>query len=183
MKLLIALLPVVFMIHDFEEIIMFKPWLTKNREELKRRFPMVERFLTQNHFFDLSTSAFAVAIMHQFLLISAATFISLRFDTYGLWFAAFAAYFLHLFMHIGQWTAYRKYVPVIITSLLTLPYCAYTFYQFIRFTEMTAGQLLLWVFAGIVVAVSSFFPAFYLAKRFHCWETNRYDKKELNTSN
>jgi hypothetical protein len=36
-KLLIALLPFVFMLHDFEEIIMFKPWLEKNRSEVGRR--------------------------------------------------------------------------------------------------------------------------------------------------
>ncbi len=31
MKLLIAILPVIFMIHDFKEMIMFKPWLQKVR--------------------------------------------------------------------------------------------------------------------------------------------------------
>lgn len=183
MKLLIAILPIVFMIHDFEEIIMSKAWLTKNREELKRRFPKMERFMVKNNLFYFSTSAFAVAVMHEFLLISAATFVSLYFDNYSVWFAAFMAYFIHLFMHIGQWALFRKYVPVIITSILTMPYCIYTFFRFIRFTEMTVGELLLWSFAGIVAAVLSFFPAFYLAKRFHRWKTNRYDKKELNTSN
>lgn len=162
MKLLIAILPIVFMIHDFEEIIMFKPWLTKNREELKRRFPKMERFMAKNSLFDLSTSAFAVAVMHEFLLISAATFVSLYFDDYSVWFAAFMAYFVHLFMHIGQWVLFRKYVPVIITSILTMPYCIYTF---LRFTEMTDIQLLLWFFAGVVAAVLSFFPAFFLATK------------------
>ncbi len=165
MKLLIAILPIVFMIHDFEEIIMFKPWLTKNREELKRRFPKMERFMAKNSLFDLSTSAFAVAVMHEFLLISAATFVSLYFDDYSVWFAAFMAYFVHLFMHIGQWVLFRKYVPVIITSILTMPYCIYTFLRFLRFTEMTDIQLLLWSFAGVVAAVLSFFPAFFLATK------------------
>ncbi len=165
MKLLIAILPIVFMIHDFEEIIMFKPWLTKNREELKRRFPKMERFMAKNSLFDLSTSAFAVAVMQEFLLISAATFVSLYFDDYSVWFAAFMAYFVHLFMHIGQWVLFRKYVPVIITSILTMPYCIYTFLRFLRFTEMTDIQLLLWSFAGVVAAVLSFFPAFFLATK------------------
>lgn len=172
MKLLIALLPIVFMIHDLEEIIMFEPWLTKNREELNRRFPKMERFMAKNSLFDLSTSAFAVAVMQEFLLISAATFVSLYFDDYSVWFAAFMAYFVHLFMHIGQWVLFRKYVPVIITSILTMPYCIYVFLRFLRFTEMADVQLLLWSFAGVVGAVLSFFPAFFLAKRFHRRETN-----------
>ena len=31
------LLPVVFMVHEYEEIIMFRHWLDRNRDELKRR--------------------------------------------------------------------------------------------------------------------------------------------------
>lgn len=31
------LLPVVFMLHEYEEIIMFRHWLDRNRDELKRR--------------------------------------------------------------------------------------------------------------------------------------------------
>ena len=46
-NILIALLPIIFMIHDFEEIIMFKPWLTKNSTEIKRRFPKLDAFLTK----------------------------------------------------------------------------------------------------------------------------------------
>jgi len=29
---IIWLLPIVFMIHDFEEIIFFKPWIIKNKD-------------------------------------------------------------------------------------------------------------------------------------------------------
>lgn len=173
MRLLVAFLPVVFMIHDFEEIIMFKPWLAKNREELKSRFPKVEQFMAKNHLFDFSTSAFAIAVMHEFILISAATFISLIFNNYSLWFAAFIAFSIHLLIHAGQWIIYRKYVPVIITSFLAVPYCIYTFIQFIQFTEMSPVKLLLWAFIGIIATVLSFFPAFFLARKFHYWQNKK----------
>lgn len=173
MKLLIALLPIIFMIHDFEEIIMFKPWLANNREELKIRFPKMEQFMAKKRLFELSTSAFAIAIMHEFILISAATVISLYINNFSLWFAAFIAYTIHLFMHIGQWLIYRKYVPVIITSLITMPYCIYTFIRFIEFTEMSVEKLLLWAIIGIIVTILSFFPAFFLARKFHYWEIKK----------
>lgn len=172
MKLLIALLPVVFMIHDFEEIIMFKPWLTKNRAALKIRFPKFENFISIKGLFDFSTSVFAVAVLHEFMLVSLATFVSLYLNNYSLWFAAFAAYFVHLLMHVLQWLFYRKYVPVIITSLLTLPYCIYAFLAFIHFTEMRPGQLLLWAMIGVVVTGLSFYSVFSLAGKFHDWENN-----------
>lgn len=173
MKLLIALLPIIFMIHDFEEIIMFKPWLASNREELKIRFPKMEQFMAKKRLFDLSTSAFAIAIMHEFILISAATVISLYINNYSLWFAAFMAYTIHLFVHIVQWISYQKYVPVIITSLLTMPYCIYTFIRFIKFTEISSEKLILWTIIGIIATVLSFIPAFFFANKFQNWENKK----------
>jgi hypothetical protein len=32
-------LPIVFMFHDFEKIIMFKPWINENRVSLTKHFP------------------------------------------------------------------------------------------------------------------------------------------------
>lgn len=39
LETIVLLLPIVFMIHEYEEIIMFQNWLGNNRNELKRRFP------------------------------------------------------------------------------------------------------------------------------------------------
>ena len=33
------LLPLVFIVHEYEEIIMFRRWIDRNREELRKRFP------------------------------------------------------------------------------------------------------------------------------------------------
>ena len=98
-KLLAALLPVVFMLHDFEEIIIFKPWLEKNRDELKRRFPRIDKTLSKNHD-HLSTSAYAVAVLHEFFIITVITYFSLYFGSYHWWFGAFAAFSLHLVVHL-----------------------------------------------------------------------------------
>jgi hypothetical protein len=172
-KLPIALLPFVFMLHDFEEIIMFKPWLEKNRSEVGCRFPRVDSILLKNHD-HLSTSAFSVAVLHEFLLISIITYLSLYFGAYQWWFGAFAAFSLHLLFHIGQGVVYGKYVPCIVTSILTLPYSIYTFIAFLKVTELTAVQLLLWAVVGMIIAAASFVPAFYLASRFESWKNRNY---------
>jgi hypothetical protein len=168
-KLLVALLPLVFMLHDFEEIIMFSPWLEKNRDELKRRFPRIDKIVMSNHD-HLSTSAFAVAVLHEFFIIAFITYISLYFDSYHWWFGAFAAFSLHLIVHIVQWVIYGKYVPVILTSILALPYCTYTFARFLKVTDMTTGQLSLWTVVGIALTITSFVPAFFLASQFENWK-------------
>lgn len=172
-KLLIALLPALFMLHDFEEIIMFEPWLKKNREEIRRRFPSLDKILSRNHD-RLSTPAFAVAVLHEFLIIAVITYLSLYFDSYVWWFGAFAAFSLHLFVHIGQWIIFRKYVPFIVTSILALPYCGYTFVEFLKVTDLTAAQMAFWAGLGVALTVVSFFPAFYLAGRFEDWKNQKY---------
>lgn len=48
---MMLLLPIVFMFHDFEEIIMFRWWLRKNRSQLQQRFPSVEKFLAKRKMF------------------------------------------------------------------------------------------------------------------------------------
>jgi len=173
MKLLVALLPIVFMLHDFEEIIMFKPWLEKNRAEVRRRFPRIDKVLRQHHD-RLSTSAYAVIVMHEFCIIALITYVSLYADAYHWWFGAFAAFSLHLLVHIVQWLVYGKYVPVIVTSFLALPYCLYTFTVFLNVTVMTPGQMLLWAAIGVVLTIVSFVPAFYLGGVFENWKNRSY---------
>ncbi len=173
-KILIALLPIIFMIHDFEEIIMFKPWLVRNRDELQKRFPKIILFLSKRDFFNLSTSAFIVAVLQEFILISLITVFSLWYNFYGWWFGAFFAYTLHLFLHIVQWIIYRKYIPVIITSILTLPYCIYTFIIFLNTIKMTQTQMLFWALLGVVLTVLNFPIAFYFAFKFEYWKNKNY---------
>jgi hypothetical protein len=168
-RLLIALLPVVFMFHDFEEIIMFKPWLEKNRAEIKQRFPQIDSMF-KKHVDGLSTSAYAVAVLHEFFVLALVTYLSLYFTSYHWWFAAFIAFSIHLFVHIAQWLIFGKYVPFILTSILALPYCAYVLIEFLKMTDMTLGQLLFWAGLGIILTIASLVPAFFLASRFEHWK-------------
>jgi hypothetical protein len=99
---LIAVFPVVFMFHDFEEIIFFKTWLTKNSDFLKEKFPEISRRILP-HLEKLSTAAFSLAVAEEFILISIITFTSIWLKNYFLWFAIFIAFSLHLVAHIIQW--------------------------------------------------------------------------------
>lgn len=170
---LMTLLPVVFMLHDFEEIIMFRPWLRRNRDELKACFPRFEAFLTRRGLFDYSTSAFAVAVCHEFTLLSVVSYGALYAGVYGWWFAAFMAFFLHLFVHVGQWVIYRKYVPVIVTSVLSLPYCFYTFGLFAEAGLLSVPEMIGWSVVGLVVMALSFPAAFFWASKFDAFERSR----------
>ena len=169
-NLIMMLLPFVFMVHEYEEIIMFRRWIDRNREELRKRFPKIESFFTRRGVFDYSTSTFAVGTAHEFILISVVSFCSVWTGEYQWWFAALTGYSVHLLMHIVQWIVYRKYVPVIITSLLTLPYCIYSFAEFSKTTVLSFSQMVLWAAIGIVLTILSLFSAFFFMDRFQRWK-------------
>ncbi len=169
LELIMAFLPVVFMVHEYEEIIMLRCWLGSNRNELKRRFPKFEQFLAHRRHFDYSTATFAIGTAHEFLLISAISFCSVWLGAYQWWFAAFAGYSIHLIVHLAQWAIYRKYIPVIITTILTLPYCVYAFVENAKASILSPLQMLLWAVIGIVLTVLSLLSAFLLMNRVQKW--------------
>lgn len=116
-----ALLPVVFMFHDFEEVIFMEDWYKRKSECLKirvpRLYPMIDKMMRER-----TTSSFALSVFLMFLLVSAYTFISLIIGNYIIWWGAFLIFSLHLLIHITQSIIVRGYVPAVATSLLCLPY-------------------------------------------------------------
>ena len=170
LELIMLLLPVVFMLHEYEEIIMFRYWLDRNRDKLKRRFPKFVEFLARRGTFDYSTATFGIGTAHEFILISVISFCAVWIDAYQWWFAVFAGYSLHLIVHLAQWAIYRKYIPVIITSILALPYCVYAFVELAKASILSPLQMCIWSVIGIILAGISLLSAFFLMSKFQQWQ-------------
>ena len=125
---LIAALPHLFMINDFEEIIVRKAWMKKYASSVCDRFPRLIKsvLLLEN----MSSAAFAIAVAEEFLIVSIVTItaISGYFGTfvYTVWMALFWAFSIHLFIHVAQTIVLRQYVPGVLTSVITLFYTGYT---------------------------------------------------------
>ncbi len=155
--LLVWLLPIVFMIHDFEEIIFFKPWISKNKNYLTEKFPKIsKRFLSRME--NLSTRAFTLAVAEEFVLLSLITVGSVLFDNYFLWLAAFMGFYVHLLMHLGQWIILRRYIPAIYTTFIVLIYCIYTLYAIISNNIFQSSEIVLWTIIGFgIVGVNLLF--------------------------
>jgi hypothetical protein len=135
------------MIHDFEEIIFFKPWINKNKDYLTEKFPKIsKRFLPRME--NLSTSAFALAVAEEFLLLSLITVGSVLFENYFLWLAAFMGFFVHLLVHWGQWIILKRYIPAIWTTFLALIYCVYALYEIISNNVFQISEIVLWTIIG-----------------------------------
>lgn len=114
----------IFIFHDFEEIIFMQVWISKNRWYLYERFPILSKKLLP-HFDNITTSSFALGVAEEFILISIITVVSYIMNWYSLWLGLFIAFTLHLIIHCFQTLIVRKYVPAIVTSIICLPICMY----------------------------------------------------------
>ena len=162
------LFPIIFMIHDFEEVVMFKPWVTKNAGFMKKRFPrLAARMLP--HMEGLSTSSFALAVAGMFLIVSAVTLISVERDLYALWAGAVIGYFIHLVIHVTQFLVVRRYVPVVVTSLVTAPYCIWALIVVNGRHPLPPVPTLVWSVAALVIIVGAVYGMHALAARFERW--------------
>lgn len=123
-NLMIWLFPILFIFHDFEEIIFMEWWVSKNSQYLSERFPRLSKKLLP-HFDNITTSSFALGVAEEFILISIITVVSYVTNWYILWVGFFIAFTLHLIIHCFQGLIFGKYIPAIITSIISLPICIY----------------------------------------------------------
>ena len=100
LELIICLFPIVFMFHEFEEIIGFKRWFGKNGSWLENEFPKLARQIT--HLKQLSVPAFTIAVLEEFIIISALSILALLSQVYYFWIAAFTVFAFHILLHIIQ---------------------------------------------------------------------------------
>jgi hypothetical protein len=148
--ILILSLPLVFISHDFEEIIGIEPWAKKNADYRGARFSkLAPRVIS--HFLAASTRQLAIGVLVMFLLICSATYLSVFTEFYQIWMGAFVAYSIHIIVHIIQWIIFGRYVPAIITSLLSVPYCIYGI--FIIINTFSISDIIVWSLLMSVIAI------------------------------
>lgn len=167
---LMWLFPIVFMIHDFEEIIMMKPWRNRFSALLNDRLPKWLRN-TANRTLNLSTPGFAFAVLLIFVMLSIVTYICVELDFKAFWLGIVTVYFLHLIMHLFQGIFLKNYVPAIISSILTGIYCLYVFWYASRYFDISWLQVGLSILIGMVPFVGMFALIIFLANLFDRWLT------------
>lgn len=170
---LIWLLPVVFMIHDFEEIIMMKPWLTKNWAKLEKRVPAkVIRAMARQK--DMLVSAYALAVAEELVVLSAFTFLGAECEMYNIWAGFLIGFFIHLLVHIGQFIAFRGYVPVILTSIPASIYSLIALHDLNLAHPIDWETVTVWTVISLVLIVVNLLFALKMAQKFDGWLRENY---------
>jgi hypothetical protein len=120
MAFLVWFMPVIFMIHDFEEILMAEIWGKRYRMKIGRIFPKRRPF-GLGEIKAWQTPTFSIGVAIEFLIFSAISFFSVLFQNYLLWYGAFLGLLIHMvFLHIQGCFWFKGYVPGVITSAILL---------------------------------------------------------------
>ena len=118
LQALMMMFPVVFMVHDFEELCFLESWIRKNAAVLKTNFAGKNWLKLEGH----STSALGITIMLMFWFVSATSILCVVFNLYALFAAAMIVFTIHNFFHILQPFLLRRYIPAMGSSIITIPY-------------------------------------------------------------
>lgn len=109
------LFPIIFMLHELEEIIGFRLWFEKNKDVINKYNRLSKIY--QN----FSIEGFSVAVLEEYLLCIVITGVSFYFNEYIIWLGTFIAFSLHLFVHLIQSIFLRRYIPSFLSSVILLP--------------------------------------------------------------
>lgn len=142
------ILPVLFALHDLEEIASISWWSKRlDMDAIKKSDRVKDRILRK--LARLEASRFAVAVLEEMVILTIVCVVAIGFSTYGLWWGFFLAYAFHLVIHLIQAAYMRSYIPGLIFALLELPICIWIIKQVGVFFSLT--ETLLWGLLGIVV--------------------------------
>ena len=103
------LFPVLFMFHELEEII----WMPSFVKKLSAQFP--DNLLLSYY----TPFAFNAIVLEQFLFLLLSLFLSYQFSNYTIYATIVIAYIYHIFGHLIQTIVLRKYIPGLLTGILT----------------------------------------------------------------
>ena len=101
--------PALFMLHELEEIV----WMPSFIKKISIRYPN-NRILSY-----YTPFAFNSIVLEQFLILLLSLFLSYRYSNYTIYATIVIAYIYHVFGHLIQTLVIRKYVPWLLTGILT----------------------------------------------------------------
>ncbi len=151
MNFMVWILPVIFMLHDFEEIIMAEVWGRHYKGRIAEVWPEWKPFGLK-YIHNCQTPSFAIGVAAEFLLSSLISFFSTVFQGYFIWYGAFLGLILHfILIHILLCVRFKGYVPGIITSAVFLVPSIWTLYEADKILHYGIGTMLLACLCGILL--------------------------------
>ncbi len=110
----IWVLPILFILHDFEEIIFMPLW---------KKTDKFQSFQNNSNFFGKVTngSAFSVGVLEEFIILLCISLLTDYTHNTKIYLGFCIAYFLHFIVHFILCYRYKGYVPGVITASCQIP--------------------------------------------------------------
>ncbi|WP_165329173.1 HXXEE domain-containing protein [Streptococcus tangpeifui] len=145
--LLAFLALMLFMVHEFEEIILVCPWIAKKKNDPK----FANEIFVAGRVHYPSTETLAASILEEFILASLILLAGILFKLPELVLAITLGHTVHLLSHISQALRFRTWVPGSVTAVLTMPLLIYSIFLFCLNNPL--HWLLLLVITPLIFAV------------------------------
>lgn len=151
---------IVFMVHNFEEIIMIEKWFHTTYPDIKEKLPAFARNELEKRK-QITTVQFTMAVFVLFLIVSLFIILTIL-QGYFFLFVGFNLFFsLNIVTHITQAIVLRCYVPGLWTTIFViLPYNLY-FYYYLELHQLYYT----FNFLDSVIIVLCLLPALLLAHK------------------
>jgi hypothetical protein len=179
MSFYLWLLPVLLMIHEFEEIIMIEVWHEGHKEKIDRVWPKKKPF-GLDHIVPFLTPTISIGIFTEFIGIILICFLCAIFNNYYAWYGFAVGFVLNtIFLHARDVIRFKGYTPGFISSVILIIPTVWILY---KANTILNYSLLEIVLSTIIINVVFAFVAFKLLhKSMPAWSASliKYSKKEI----
>lgn len=123
------LLPILFILHDFEEIILVPLWKIKHKKELIN--------MKKPYFGEVTNaSALSIGILEEMIILVIASIISYLTNNNILYLSFLCVYTIHFLLHYKMCLQFKGYVPGVFSATLQLPFMIFLIYYYFDLTHV-----------------------------------------------
>lgn len=172
MNAIVWILPIIFMLHDFEEIIMAGSWKTRHKTQLERlvKENCKDIMSTKVPYKDFrSTASFSVAVLIIFFGFSLISLLSCFFNSYFVWYGVCFAFVIHCVLHFKMCLQLKCYVPGISTAAIFLPVGIYLLWYTATTLGYTFLAIVFSIFIGLSAVIVTFLGLHACISKFEIW--------------
>lgn len=120
MGFFVWVLPVLFLVHEFEEIFMIEAWYERRKEKISKIWPQKKPF-GLDHAGPFLSASISIGIFSEFIVVVLICLLCVIFENYYAWYGLFAGFLLHLPVLHGMVTSkFKGYSPGVVTGAIVL---------------------------------------------------------------
>lgn len=155
-------LPIVYLIHDFEELLTRRRWEKKHYNDLTAKCPKFTSLFSA--IMDLNQVKYTIVILEQLLFLVISVIMAVYTDPMPM-FALFWGFAIHtVIQHLFLSIVFRSYFPGLVSSVLLLPYFGYGIYYLLG--VYSVAENIVMAVCGLGVVSLNLALMYWLMKKF-----------------